>query len=277
MARAPARLVSGHASVGERQSPRRSRGPGDPGQRPRAHGRRRGVRGGQGGRRPAVRAHPSPRAAGPLGCRAGASRGPTTARAHGRRGRARAAERLPLGRLRITYTGGPAPLGSGRGDEPPTLVVVAAPMDPAAPTASVAVVPWPRNERGALAGLKTTSYAENVVALAEAQAPRGDGGGVRQPGGQPLRGHRHQRLLRRRRRAPHAHARQSGCLAGITRALLLEWFGGREVDEPIEVLERGQRDLPGRRPRATSRASRVGRPRARGAGSGDGRGAGHLA
>src|SRR6476469_3403870 len=32
---------------------------------------------------------------------------------------------LPLGRIRITYTGGPAPLGSGRGDEPPTLVVVA--------------------------------------------------------------------------------------------------------------------------------------------------------
>ena len=30
-------------------------------------------------------------------------------------------------------------------------------------------VPWPRNERGALAGLKTTSYAENVVALAYAK------------------------------------------------------------------------------------------------------------
>ncbi len=28
----------------------------------------------------------------------------------------------------------------------------------------------------------------------------------------------------------------AGCLAGVTRALLLEWFGGREVDEPIEVL-----------------------------------------
>ena len=28
----------------------------------------------------------------------------------------------------------------------------------------------------------------------------------------------------------------SGCLAGITRALLLEWYGAREVDEPVEVL-----------------------------------------
>src|SRR4029453_1678516 len=32
----------------------------------------------------------------------------------------------------------------------------------------VAVVPWPRNERGATAGLKTISYAENVRALAYA-------------------------------------------------------------------------------------------------------------
>ena len=29
---------------------------------------------------------------------------------------------LPLGRLRITYTGGPAPMGSGRGDAPPTVL-----------------------------------------------------------------------------------------------------------------------------------------------------------
>ena len=39
-------------------------------------------------------------------------------------------EELPLGRLRITYTGGVAPLGSGRGDNPPTLVVVADAMQP---------------------------------------------------------------------------------------------------------------------------------------------------
>ena len=34
-------------------------------------------------------------------------------------------------------------------------------------------MPWTRNERGALAGLKTTSYAENVVALARARARGG--------------------------------------------------------------------------------------------------------
>ena len=64
-----------------------------------------------------------------------------------------AAEHLPLGRLRITYTGGVAPLGSGRGDNPPTLVVVADTMAPAAPSTKVVTVPWPRTERGALAGL----------------------------------------------------------------------------------------------------------------------------
>ena len=74
----------------------------------------------------------------------------------------------PLSRIRITYTAGPAPLGSGRGDGEPTLVVVAAPLPDAAESTKVATVPWPRNERGALAGLKTTSYGENVVMLAYA-------------------------------------------------------------------------------------------------------------
>jgi len=31
---------------------------------------------------------------------------------------------------------------------------------------------------------------------------------------------------------------RSGCLAGVTRGLVLEWCGGVEVDEPIEVLSR---------------------------------------
>jgi branched-chain amino acid aminotransferase len=143
---------------------------------------------------------------------------------------------LPLGRIRITLTGGPAPLGSGRGDHPMTVVVVAAPMDPSAETANVVTVPWPRNERGALAGLKTTSYAENVVALAEARR-HGAGEAVFAN----LAGHLCEGtgtnvfyVVDGDLRTPTL---ASGCLAGVTRALLLEWYGGREVDEPVAVAE----------------------------------------
>src|SRR5918999_3481616 len=144
---------------------------------------------------------------------------------------------LPLGRIRITYTAGPSPLGSGRGDRPPTLVVVAAPMQPYPETTAVCTVPWVRNERGALAGLKTTSYAENVIALAEAKRRdateaifanltghlcEGTGSNVFYVVDGDLR----------------TPTLASGCLAGITRALVLEWSGGREVDEPIEVVQR---------------------------------------
>ncbi len=142
---------------------------------------------------------------------------------------------LPLGRIRITYTGGPSPLGSGRGTNPPTLVVVAGPMQPWPATAAVATVPWPRNERGALAGLKTTSYAENVVALAEAKRR-----GASEAIFANLAGHLCEGtgsnvfyVVDGELRTPTL---ASGCLAGVTRALLLEWFGGKEVDEPIEVV-----------------------------------------
>jgi branched-chain amino acid aminotransferase len=150
-----------------------------------------------------------------------------------------AAEHLPLGRLRITYTGGVAPLGSGRGDNPPTLVVVADTMAPAAPTTEVVTVPWPRNERGALAGLKTTSYAENVVALAYAKER-----GASEAIFANLAGHLCEGtgsnvfyVVDGELRTPTLSA---GCLAGISRALLLEWYGGREVDEPVEVLARAE-------------------------------------
>lgn len=69
------------------------------------------------------------------------------------------------GRLRITHTGGPGPMGSDRSDAAPTTIVAATAMTVRVEPTDVLVVPFTRNERGALAGLKTTSYAENVVAL----------------------------------------------------------------------------------------------------------------
>jgi branched-chain amino acid aminotransferase len=142
---------------------------------------------------------------------------------------------LPLGRLRITCTAGPAPLGSGRGNEPLTVVVVAAPLAPSPTTTAVATVPWPRNERGALAGLKTTSYAENVVALAEAKR-RGAGEAVfANLAGNLCEGTGTNvfYVVGGELRTPTL---ASGCLAGVTRGLILEWVGGLEVDEPIELL-----------------------------------------
>jgi branched-chain amino acid aminotransferase len=96
-------------------------------------------------------------------------------------------------------------------------------------------VPWPRNERGALAGVKTTSYAENVVALAYA-TERGAGEAIFPNLAGNLcegTGTNVFYVVDGELRTPTLG---SGCLAGITRALLLEWYGGREVDEPIDVL-----------------------------------------
>ncbi|NYD42121.1 aminotransferase class IV [Nocardioides panaciterrulae] len=144
---------------------------------------------------------------------------------------------LVLGRLRITYTGGPAPLGSARGDQPPTLVVVGDAMSPTPATTRVATVPWPRNERGALTGLKTTSYAENVVALAEA-ARRGASEAVfANLAGQLCEGTGSNvfYVVDGEVRTPTL---ASGCLAGVTRALVLDWCGGVEVDEPLAEVAR---------------------------------------
>jgi branched-chain amino acid aminotransferase len=142
----------------------------------------------------------------------------------------------PMARLRITYTAGPAPLGSGRGHGEPTLVVVADELPPAAQDVAVATVPWPRNERGALAGLKTTSYAENVVALAAAKER-----GAAEAVFANLAGHLCEGtgsnvfyVVDGELRTPTL---ASGCLAGVTRGLVLEWCGGVEVDEPIEVVD----------------------------------------
>jgi branched-chain amino acid aminotransferase len=147
-----------------------------------------------------------------------------------------AQEQLPLGRIRITYTGGPAPLGSGRGDAAPTSVVVAAPMDRAPRTSAVVTVPWPRNERGALAGVKSTSYAENVVALSEAAKHDASEAVFANLAGHLCEGTGTNvgYVVGGEVRTPSLG---SGCLAGVTRALLLEWYDVREVDEPIEVLD----------------------------------------
>jgi len=65
---------------------------------------------------------------------------------------------LPFGKLRITWTDGVGPLGSGRSEgSEPTLVVASEPATRATSESRIHTVGWTRNEHGALAGLKTTS------------------------------------------------------------------------------------------------------------------------
>jgi branched-chain amino acid aminotransferase len=73
------------------------------------------------------------------------------------------------GLLRITWSSGAGPWGSGRGSGPGTLVVASGPPNVWPAAERVHLVAWRRNEHGPLVGLKTTSYAENVLALATAR------------------------------------------------------------------------------------------------------------
>ncbi|WP_240137297.1 aminotransferase class IV [Streptomyces sp. MUM 178J] len=146
---------------------------------------------------------------------------------------------MELGRLRITYTGGTSPLGSDRGAAGPTLVVALGETPRRPDTTSVVTVPWTRNERGALAGLKTTSYAENVVALARALEQGASEALFANTVGRLCEGTGSNVFLVLDGEL-HTPPVASGCLAGITRALTVEWTGARETDLPFDALDRAE-------------------------------------
>lgn len=139
-------------------------------------------------------------------------------------------------RLRITVTGGPSPYGSARGESPPTVLVVAAPLGEWPATTDVAVVPWVRNERAATVGAKTTSYADNVVALRYAHE-RGAGEAIFANTRGELCEGTGSNVVLEYDGALVTPPLSSGCLAGITRELLLEWVPGlREQAVPVAAL-----------------------------------------
>jgi branched-chain amino acid aminotransferase len=139
------------------------------------------------------------------------------------------------GRLRVTYTAGPGPLGSARTPGRSTLAVAASPAGTWPPTATLALSPWPRNECSPLAGLKTTSYAENVKVLAHAHALGAGEALLANLAGDICEGTGSNVFLVR---GGHIMTPplSSGCLAGITRALVLQWC----ADAGIEVVEMAQ-------------------------------------
>lgn len=133
------------------------------------------------------------------------------------------------GLVRITYSGGLGPLGSQAAYGQPTLVVAAAahPVRPA--SAKIVTAPWVRNERGALAGVKSTSYGENVRALAFATERDASEAVFINTVGQVCEGTGSNLfcVFGDQIVTPPLSA---GPLAGITRALVLEWNDVTEAD-----------------------------------------------
>ncbi|HZP27878.1 MAG TPA: aminotransferase class IV [Acidimicrobiia bacterium] len=144
------------------------------------------------------------------------------------------------GRLRVTITGGPAPLGSERGTGAPTVLMAAAPIGPWPVPGEVVVVPWPRNERGATAGLKTISYAENVRALAYASERNATEAVFGNTRGELCEA-TGSNVFVVSDGVVRTPAAESGCLLGVTRALVLELCAAdgipsEEATLPLDAL-----------------------------------------
>jgi branched-chain amino acid aminotransferase len=147
---------------------------------------------------------------------------------------------LPFGRIRVTVTSGRGPLGSPRGNHGQTTVVIAEPAERPPSISQIATVPWTRNEHGALKGLKTTSYAENALMVEYALARGASEAVMANTAGQLCEGTgaNVMYVIGDQLVTPTLDA---GPLAGVTRALVLEWCAGElavvERDAPIDVLQ----------------------------------------
>lgn len=147
---------------------------------------------------------------------------------------------LPFGKIRITVTSGRGPMGSPRGGHGLTHVVVTEPASRPPAVDSIITVPWPRNERGVIAGLKTTSYAENALLVEKARAAGAAEAIMPNTVGDLCEG-TGSNIMYVQDGVIVTPTLASGCLAGITRALALEWLAPEldvvERDAPIEVLQ----------------------------------------
>ena len=143
-----------------------------------------------------------------------------------------AANKHPHSRVRVTLTGGTAAPSTARGNGSITVLITATPLQEPPDETTVVTVPWTRNERSALVGLKTTSYGENVRALGQANAHGATEALFANTRDQLCEG-TGTNIFLDRNGGIHTPPLSSGCLAGVTRALVLELA----VQEGIPVHE----------------------------------------
>lgn len=124
-------------------------------------------------------------------------------------------------RIRLTVTAGSGPLADLASGADRLVWLTASPLAEPPASLSVNVAAWPRNQRGALVGLKCASYAENLIALDQARRAGFDDTLFFNSAGDLCEAATGNVFLVRDgilATPPLA----SGCLAGITRGVLLD-------------------------------------------------------
>ena len=137
-------------------------------------------------------------------------------------------------RVRITVSGGAAPLGAHFESATPTIIIAASPCTIPDGPAKLVSVPFTRNERGAMVGVKTCSYAENLVALEVARNHGADDAILCDSNGSVAEG-AISNLFTVEHSVVVTPSLASGCLPGVTREIVLELC----ADLGIEAREQG--------------------------------------
>jgi branched-chain amino acid aminotransferase len=118
------------------------------------------------------------------------------------------------------------------------VLVALAPIPDWPAASDVAIVPWTRNERAPSAGLKTISYADNVVALRHAHEHGAAEAIFANTRGEVCEG-TGSNVFYEYDGDLVTPPLVTGCLAGVTRELLIEWLQdeGRPVREVALALD----------------------------------------
>lgn len=133
-------------------------------------------------------------------------------------------------RLRLTWSQGPTGAGPGG-----LLAVTTSALPPTEDDVALVTVPWRRNADGVAGRHKSTAYAESMVAAAYARRHGADEGVLLTEEGLVSEGSA-TNVFHVVGGEVRTSSLATGCLPGITRGLVLEWFEAREVDADLEEV-----------------------------------------
>lgn len=134
-------------------------------------------------------------------------------------------------RLRVTITG-------GRPGGEPTVLVTHGPLPVRAAQATLVTCPWPVATAGPLVGVKSTSYAASMLAVADAQRRGGDEALLLDGAGLVVEGSASNIVVELGGELVTPPL-DSGCLPGVTRQLLIDLLAVTSpvVERPIRAAD----------------------------------------